>query len=370
MCVGFPQGRAGTELVLFEADAGVERASQSLAAGEKVLVVIPCLNEQTHIARLIVEVSDTPPWIDQLIVVADGGSSDQTREIVSRIAERNPRVRLIANPKKIQSAGINLAARLFGVGRRWLVRIDAHSAYPANYVATLVREAKKTGAQSVVVAMLSRGREGFQSAAAAAQNSVLGTGGSAHRRNGKAEFVEHGHHALFDLDAFLGVGGYDESLSHNEDAEFDVRLKKSGGRIWLTRESQIVYFPRSKPAELFRQYMNYGRGRATTMLRHRMRPKLRQMLPACVAPALVVVPLSPWIHAAGAPALIWGALCLTLGAAIGRRAGGKNAAVTGLAAMVMHLGWSVGFWREVIAEARGRKPDENYWPPGSLTHEH
>lgn len=357
-------------MVLFDTVSDIERTSQSLAAEEKALVVIPCLNEQAHIARLILEVSDTPPWVDQLIVVADGGSTDQTLEIVSRISERNPRVRLIANPKKIQSAGINLAARLFGSGRRWLVRVDAHSAYPSNYVATLIREAKMRRAQSVVVAMLSRGREGFQSAAAAAQNSILGTGGSAHRRNGKAKFVDHGHHALFDLDAFLSVGGYDESLSHNEDAEFDVRLKSAGGRIWLTRETQIVYFPRTNPAELFHQYMDYGRGRATTMLRYRMRPKLRQMLPACVAPALVAVPLSPWIHAAGAPALLWGGLCLAFGAAVSRRAGGKNAAATGLAAMVMHLGWSVGFWREVIAEARGRKPQENYWPPGSLTHEH
>ena len=345
-----------------------QRASGSLAAQEKVLVVIPCLNEQAHIARRIVEILDVPPWIDLLVVVADGGSTDSTCAIVSRIARRHSRVRLISNPQKLQSAAVNLAARVFGPGRHWLVRVDAHSAYPEDYVATLVREAKSSGAASVVVSMLSRGRDGFQSAAAAAQNSILGTGGSAHRHQGRAEFVDHGHHALIDLEFFLRVGGYDEGLSHNEDAEFDARLTKAGGRIWLTRETKIVYFPRSKPAELFRQYMNYGRGRATTMLRHRMRPKLRQMLPACVAPALAAVPLSPWIHAAGAPALTWGVLCLALGALIGRRGGGKTAAETGLAAMVMHLGWSVGFWREVIAECRPRHG--KFWRTGSLTRGH
>ena len=343
----------------------VERSSESLAAQEGVLIVIPCFDEQAHIARLIAEISDAPPWLDQLIVVADGGSTDATREIVARIAERNPRVRLISNPQRIQSAGVNLAARMFGAGRRWLIRIDAHSAYPSGYAATLVREARKTGAASVAVAMLSRGRHGFQSAAAAAQNSILGTGGSAHRRQGKAEFVDHGHHALFDLEFFLNVGGYDEALSHNEDAEFDVRLAQAGGKIWLTRETQIVYFPRSRPSELFRQYMNYGRGRATTMLRHKMRPKVRQLLPACVAPALLAIPLSPWIHSAGAPALVWSGLCLAFGAAVGRREGGKTAATTGFAAMVMHLGWSVGFWRELIAECRtGRRKIEKRWRPG------
>jgi succinoglycan biosynthesis protein ExoA len=349
----------------------VERASESLAARDKVLIVIPCLNEQVHVARLILEMSDAPPWLDQLIVVADGGSTDATREIVARIAERNSRVRLISNPGRIQSAGVNLAARMFGSGRRWLVRVDAHSAYPRGYVSTLVREALRTGAASVVVSMLSRGKDGFQCAAAAAQNSILGSGGSAHRRQGKAEFVDHGHHALFDLELFLKVGGYDEALSHNEDAEFDVRLARAGGKIWLTRETQIVYFPRSKPKDLFRQYMDYGRGRATTMLRHKMRPKVRQILPACVAPALLAIPLSPWVHAAGAPALVWGGLCLAFGAAIGRRDGGKGAVKTGLAAMVMHLGWSVGFWRELIAECRTkRRTSEKPWRAGSLTHEH
>src|SRR5215467_11206655 len=243
-CVGFAKGRAGQQLLLLDRAVGTERASGSLAANNGVLIVIPCLNEQAHIARLILEMSDAPPWLDQLIVVVDGGSADATPEIVARIAARNPRVRLLANPQQLQSAGINLAARTFGAGRRWLVRIDAHSAYPHGYIPALVKEARSTGAASVVVAMSSRGRTGFQSAAAAAQNSILGTGGSAHRRHGKAEFVDHGHHALFDLQWFLALGGYDESVSHNEDAEYDVRLSRAGGRIWLTRETEVVYFPR------------------------------------------------------------------------------------------------------------------------------
>jgi succinoglycan biosynthesis protein ExoA len=327
------------------------------------------LNEQAHIARLILEISDVPPWLDQLIVVVDGGSVDATPEIVARIAARNPRVRLLANPQKLQSAGINLAARTFGAGRRWLVRIDAHSAYPRGYIASLVKEARFTGAASVVVAMSSRGRTGFQSAAAAAQNSILGTGGSAHRRPGKAEFVDHGHHALFDLQWFLALGGYDEGLSHNEDAEYDARLSRAGGGIWLTRETEVVYFPRSHPVELFRQYANYGRGRAATLMRHRMRPKIRQILPACVAPALLALPFSPWIPVAAVPALIWCALCLVFGPVAGRQGGVKSAAMTGFAAMVMHLAWSVGFWRQVLAERSGAQ-SENLWHAAPLEGKH
>ena len=34
--------------------------------------------------------------------------------------------------------------------------------------------------------------------------------------------------------AFRAVGGYDESFSHNEDAELDYRLRQAGYRIWMT----------------------------------------------------------------------------------------------------------------------------------------
>ena len=56
--------------------------------------------------------------------------------------------------------------------------------------------------------------------------------------------MEHGHHAAFDRKAFLAVGGYDESFTHNEDAELDIRLRKSGAKIWLCSELGIAYFPR------------------------------------------------------------------------------------------------------------------------------
>ena len=72
-----------------------------------------------------------------------------------------------------------------------------------------------------------------------------------------------------------------------------------------------------------------------------------------------------------AAALVWSALCLALGAVVGRRDGGKTAVTTGLAAMLMHLGWSIGFWKELIAECRTRgRPMQKPWSPGSLTHEH
>lgn len=335
------------------------------APSESVLAVVPVLNESSTIARLIAQLLHNSGAHDMLVAVADGGSTDGTREIVAAIAAREPRVKLVDNTARLQSAGVNLAVRGYGEGRRWLVRVDAHAEYPDDYVQRLIGEAYRMGAASVVVAMTSHGERGFQRAAAIVQNSVLGAGGSPHRRGGEAGFVDHGHHALFDMQRFVAVGGYDETVSHNEDAEFDIRLARAGGRIWLTRAVAVTYFPRDNAEALFRQYLNYGRGRAATILRHRLRPKLRQMLPACVAPSLVAIYFSPWIPLASVPALVWATLSILFGAVLGLRKGGLSAAGVGLTAMLIHAAWSAGFWSE-IARALRPKLSRRSFAQGSL----
>src|SRR6185312_4359051 len=145
-------------------------------------------------------------------------------------------------------------------------------------------------------------------------------------------WVDHGHHALFDLDHFFGVGGYDESFRANEDAEFDVRLVRGGGRVWLSGEVRVTYYPRATATSLFRQYLHYGQGRARTLLRHRMRPKLRQLLPAAVFPATLLAPLGLLEPAMALPAAAWLGGCLVGGLALGIRSGRREAFGAGAAA--------------------------------------
>lgn len=332
-------------------NSGITMSGQDMrgdADKDGILAVIPCLNEEANIAAVISSALQDRERFHLLIIVADGGSSDRTRTIVNEIAASAPQVRLMDNPRKIQSAGVNRAVAEFGHGKRWLVRMDAHCGYPDGYISGLADEARRTGASSVVVAMNACGKSLFQKAAATAQNTLLGTGGAAHRMKGESGFVDHGHHALFEMDAFRAAGGYDEHLSHNEDAEFDLRLRRNGGRIWLTRAFAIDYFPRGRVGDLFRQYLNYGRGRATTTLLHRARPKLRQLLPAAVAPAAALLLAAPWYPIAAFPVLLWLGVCLAYGGILALRARSFDAAVSGPAAIVMHAGWSIGFWRGLL----------------------
>ena len=319
-------------------------------------IVVPALNEEQYIVQCLESLlAITPDYVRQIIVV-DGGSTDQTVELVQDIARAHPVVSVLHNPKRLQSAAVNLAASLAAPEVRVLLRADAHAVYPAGFIDTCVTALRERNAASVVVPLQTVGITGLQRAIAATQNSRLGNGGSAHRIGTVGRYVEHGHHAAFDRDAFLRIGGYDETFSHNEDAEFDHRLGLAGGRIWMA-EQAVTYFPRRTFASLARQYMRNGAGRARTIKLHRMRPRLRQVMPLILMVAsiggLILIPESPWF---GVVPLFYALCCMVWGVIGAIRSRDAWLLAMGPAAITMHMAWAVGFvrsWLERPAGAAG-----------------
>jgi succinoglycan biosynthesis protein ExoA len=352
----WPDGWARLDPGLFiRLPEGLAREAPGLDLHKRALIVIPTLNEARVIASVIARILEDDALTDPMVVVADGGSSDDTRDIVRAIARQDARVRLIDNPGRLQSVGLNLAVAAIAGDRPWLVRVDAHADYPNPYASSLIEEALRTGASSVVVSMDTVGETRFQRAVAAAQNSFLGAGDSAHRLVSEGQWVDHGHHALIDLAAFRAIGGYDATFSHNEDAELDLRLVGAGGRIWLTDKVRIGYHPRRSPGALWRQYFSYGKGRARTVLKHDTPLKLRQALPLAVTPAALSAALSPLFWPFALPALVWVLTALTFGVALAARKRQATALFSGPAAMIMHLAWSAGFWTQLVCHSGERK---------------
>jgi succinoglycan biosynthesis protein ExoA len=316
--------------------------------GADVLIVIPSLNEEAHIETVITNLQADTRCSEALIVVSDGGSSDQTVSIVERIARTDPRVCVLATVARLRTgASVNRAVERFGHGRTWLVRLDAHAEYPKDYASRLVAKAIETGASSVVTTMFTCGRTCFQRAAAAAQNSYLGTGGSPHRLLNRGGWVEHGHHALIELVWFRKVGGYEE-VQFNEDAEFDQRLIKNGGRIWLADDIVVTYFPRRNAISLFRQYVTHGLGRARTFSRHGGIKHIRHFILPSISPIVIAGFFAPFYWPLAVPASAWLFACLSYGLILGIRKKDICAAASGYAAIVMQLAWSLGYWLEVI----------------------
>ena len=317
----------------------------------EILVVVPALNEARHIVGCLESLLCDDP--DLAVIVADGGSTDQTRALVAGLVPQYPNLRVMDNPGRLQSAGINRAVELCaGPEHRVLVRCDAHAGYPAGFVMAVAATMDLQGAASVVVPMDSIGQTGFACAAAWIVDTPLGSGGSAHRgrRGGghRSGPVDHGHHAGMSLDWFRRIGGYDPGFSHNEDAEYDHRLRLAGGLIWMQSDIWLDYVMRPTFRALARQYWHYGRGRARTVLKHRMRPRLRQLIPAVnlvgMVLALGVAVVWPWT-------LLWPLaylLALGLVSLAGMRAKGLDGLWAGPALFAMHNFWAAGFLARIV----------------------
>jgi succinoglycan biosynthesis protein ExoA len=346
-----------TAILDLEASAAVATVNAAPGpgvSGADVLVAIPVFNEAGHIEECIRSLMKGDERLAAAaIVVVDGGSNDATRRIVEDLADEFPNLRLMHNPKRLQSAALNLAARAFGAGRRILVRCDAHSIYPANFIMQAADSLGRREVASVVVPMDAVGTTCFQRANAWIVDTPLGSGGSAHRGGRKSMFVDHGHHAAFDLAAFLAAGGYDETFSHNEDAELDTRLRKSGGRIFLDADIRLSYMPRANVAALARQYFSYGKGRARTLMKHGERPRLRQLIP----PATLVACL---LGLAVAPFTLWSLVlpggyiaALTFASiAVAMKYRSTCGLLAGLASATMHMSWSAGLFRQMLKGQR------------------
>ncbi len=66
-------------------------------------------------------------------LLADGGSTDRTRELQTEIARDDPRIRILENPQVGTPSGLNVG--LAHARGRWVARMDAHTEYSDDYLA-------------------------------------------------------------------------------------------------------------------------------------------------------------------------------------------------------------------------------------------
>ncbi len=243
-----------------------------------VTVAMPCLNESDFIEPCLRSVqAQTYPRDSLEILVADGGSTDGTRDILARLAADDVRIHVIDNPRRIQAAGLNCAIR--ASRGEVVVRMDVHAEYATDYVEKCVEVLERTGADNVGGAQRCASRTPFQDAMCVALRSPLGAGGAPYRDASHAGFVDTVFLGAFRREVFDRIGLYDEASVANEDAEINQRIVQSGGRIYLSPEIRVRYFPRRSFAGVARQYYGYGHWRARTLLKHGQLLTLRSFLP-------------------------------------------------------------------------------------------
>jgi succinoglycan biosynthesis protein ExoA len=257
-----------------------------------VTIAMPAYNEEHYLEACIasVQAQDYPRELIE-ILVADGGSTDRTRNILAALTATDPRIKLVDNPARLQAAGLGeMVKRATG---DIVVRMDVHAEYAPDYVRRCVETLERTGADNVGGAQRAKARTPFQHALCAALASPLGVGGARYRSADAEGYVDTVFLGAFRRRVFETVGLWDPGAITNEDAELNQRILESGGQIYLSRDIVVHYFPRESFGALAKQYFRYGRGRARTLLKLGKLPTLRPLLPFALvtgATALLVLP--------------------------------------------------------------------------------
>ena len=260
-----------------------------------VSVVVPCLNEECYIEACLRGIAaQTYPEHLVEVIVADGGSKDGTAAILARLAAEIANVRVIENPDRIQSAGLN---RMIRESRGDVIlRMDVHCDYAPDYVQACVDVLMETGADNVGGAARPRARTAFQRALCAALSSPLGVGGAAYRSADREGYVDTVPFGAFRRSTLERVGLFDPRAVTNEDAELNQRILGAGGKVYLSRRIEVYYYPRESFRALASQYFKYGKGRARTLLRLGRFPTIRPALPFLMVVGGVVLLATSSMH--------------------------------------------------------------------------
>jgi glycosyltransferase involved in cell wall biosynthesis len=218
-------------------------------------ILIPALDEEAFIEGCLrsVQAFELPDGVTIEITVLDGGSRDRTRSIVETLSETDSRIALANNPGRIQSTALNIG--ILRTHAEYVMRLDAHSAYPPDYLRLCFETSQRTGAANVGGIFVTRARgSGYPARLVQALTThPFGIGDSTFRGlppEGPADTVPYG---FFRREIFDEIGLFDERLVRAQDYEINRRITKAGGVVWLNPRIEVLYYQQPNLASFLKK---------------------------------------------------------------------------------------------------------------------
>jgi len=184
-----------------------------------VTVIMPIHNEASFIKRSLGAVLTQEYPLDQLeVLIADGMSTDETRDIINQL--------------------LYVGGRMVAVSEGW-----------------------------------------FESVVALATNSPFAVGGARFHFSEREDWVDTVYLGAWPREVFERFGLFDEEQVRNQDDEFNYRLLPRGGKILLSSRIKSSYYNRIIPRTLWRQYYQYGYWKVRVMQKAPRQMRLRHFVP-------------------------------------------------------------------------------------------
>jgi len=314
-----------------------------------VTLILPVRNESVYIERVLLAILTQDYPADCMeILIADGMSTDGTRQIITELASHHPQyiIRILDNPNKIVPTGLNIALRQSH--GEIIIRVDGHTVIAPDYIRQCVRALKQSGADNVGGKMNAIGENGFGKAVALATSSPFGVGGARFHYSEAEEWVDTVYMGAWPRSVFEKIGLFDEELVRDQDDEFNYRLLENGGKILLSPNIKSSYSVRSSPLALWRQYYQYGFWKVRVFQKHPRQMRLRQFVPPALVLALLPSLLAAFFSLWGVLAfgLVIGAYLLAnLSASIWTAAkrGWQSLPLLPIVFSILHVSYGLGF---------------------------
>jgi succinoglycan biosynthesis protein ExoA len=313
-----------------------------------VSVIMPIRNEANFIRTSLgaVLTQDYPSNRMEVLVV-DGNSTDQTREIVEQMIPLFNRfeVRLLENRNGIVPTGMNIGIRQ--ARGEVIVRVDGHTLIAPDYVRQCILALQRSNAENVGGRMYAIGDTPFGEAVALATSSPFGVGGGRFHYSNEEEWTDSAYMGAWPRQVFEEIGLFDEELVRNQDDELSYRLRAAGGRILLCPEIRSEYTARSTPRKLTKQYFQYGYWKVRILQKHPLQMRPRQFVPplfALTLSASMLLSLLGWtwllLLALGGLYLLAN---LAASATVSSRFGWRHFKFLPVIFAILHLSYGYGF---------------------------
>jgi glycosyltransferase involved in cell wall biosynthesis len=229
---------------------------------EMITVICPVFNEEKYIKTCLESIinQDISSMENLEILFIDGISNDSTVSIIKEYSNRYPNIKILENPYKTVPYALNIGIRQ--AEGNIILRIDAHSYYPTNYISTLVRYLKILNADNIgsiaITDIINKNKKTL--AIKEVLTNRFGVGNSIFRIGiKKITSVDTVPYGCWWKKTFEKYGLFDVRLERNQDIEFNKRILRAGGRIFIVPDTYFIYYARETFHELAKN--NYQNGK-------------------------------------------------------------------------------------------------------------
>ncbi len=236
-----------------------------------IAIIMPVLNEEKFIGQTLEQLYMQDFPMDKVeIVIADGGSTDNTKEIVKTYKNRFGSLKILDNPRGLASAGRNLGVR--NSDAPYIMILDGHVYLPDNnLLKSIVETFEKTDAKCLCRAqpLTPPNLSEFEKSVALCRGSLLGhKPGSEIYSDFEGAVDPTSSGAMYHREVFDEIDYFDENFDACEDVDFNYRVNKASLKAVLSPKLKVFYYPRNSLQGLWKQMQRYGKGRFDLSLKH------------------------------------------------------------------------------------------------------